>query len=69
MVSKGENALGTTFRIGTYDNQGNPGSNYLNFFSFMATEDNTTVNLTSNNTSGLVIENFGTGQFPINNIV
>ena len=69
LVSKGENALGTTFRIGTYDNQGNPGSNYLNFFSFMATEDNTTVNLTSNNTSGLVIENFGTGQFPINNIV
>ena len=69
LVSKGENALGTTFRIGTYDNQGSPGSNYLNFFSFMATEDNTTVNLTSNNTSGLVIENFGTGQFPINNIV
>ena len=32
LVSKGENALGTTFRIGTYDNQGSPGSNYLNFF-------------------------------------
>ena len=70
LVSKGENALGTTFRIGTYDNQRtSPGNDYLNFFSFMATEDNTTVNLTSNNTSGLVIENFGTGQFPINNIV
>ena len=57
LVSKGENALGTTFRIGTYDNQGNPGSNYLNFFSFMATEDNTTVNLTNERvTSGLQIQ-------------
>ena len=39
LVSKGENALGTTFRIGTYDSQrqGAPGPNYLNFFSFMAT--------------------------------
>ena len=69
LVSKGENALGTTFRIGTYDNQGNPGSNYLNFFSFMATEDNTTVNLTNERvTSGLQIQNAGAQQFPINNI-
>ena len=27
LVSKGENALGTKFRIGTYDNKGNPGPN------------------------------------------
>ena len=69
LVSKGENALGTTFRVGTYDNQGSPGSNYLNFFSFMATEDNTTVNLTNERvTSGLQIQNAGAQQFPINNI-
>ena len=32
LVSKGENALGTKFRIGTYDNKGNPQANYMNFF-------------------------------------
>ena len=36
LVSKGENALGKLFRIGTYDNKGNPGNNYMNFFSVMA---------------------------------
>ena len=45
LVSKGENALGTTFRVGTYNSQNNSNSsnraNYLSFFSFMATEDNT----------------------------
>ena len=69
LVSKGENALGTQFRIGTYDNQGSPQTNFMNFFSFMATEDNTTVNLTNNNTTGLVIQNYGTNQFPVNNIL
>ena len=54
LVSKGDNALGTSFRIGTYDNQGNAQSNYLNFFSVMATEDNTRLDLYNNNT-GLVI--------------
>ena len=68
LVSKGENALGTAFRIGTYDNQGSAGDNYLNFFSLMATEDNTTVDLSSNNISGLVIQNYS-GQFPIENII
>ena len=52
LVSKGENALGTIFRVGTYDNQGSVSSNYMNFFSFMATEDNTSVNLTNNLTNG-----------------
>lgn len=68
LVSKGENALGTQFRIGTYNNAGSPQSNYMNFFSFMATEDNTTVQLTNNRTEGLVIQNFGNEQFPINDI-
>jgi gliding motility-associated-like protein len=68
LVSKGDNALGYIFRIGTYDNKGSPGNNYLNFFSVMATEDQTTVDLTNNNISGLVIQNYG-GQFPIENII
>ena len=47
LVSKGLSALGTSFRSGTYTS-GNPGanndsSNYLNFVSLMATEDNTQV--------------------------
>ena len=68
LVSKGDNALGKVFRIGTYDNQGTPSSNYMNFFSIMATEDTTTIDLTSNNTTGLVIQNYS-GQFPIEDIV
>lgn len=47
LVSKGLSALGTSFRSGTY-NSANPGpdnssSNYLNFVSMMATENNTQV--------------------------
>ena len=68
LVSKGDNALGQLFRIGTYDNKGNPGNNYLNFFSVMATENQTTVNLSNNNIAGLVIQNYSE-QFPINNII
>ena len=67
LVSKGENALGTTFRVGTYDNQGSVSSNYMNFFSFMATEDNTSVNLTNNLSNGFDLEN-SNSQFPFNNI-
>ena len=73
LVSKGENALGTTFRIGTYNsenaNNSNNRANYLSFFSIMATEDNTTVNLTHERvSSGLNLQGID-GQFPINNIV
>ena len=68
LVSKGENALGTIFRVGTYDNQGSVSSNYMNFFSFMATEDNTSVNLTNNLTNGFEFEH-SNEQFPINNII
>lgn len=63
LVSKGISALGTTFRVGSYTN-GNPQSNYLNFVSVMATEDNTQVNF-SNLPSGLIIKNY-TGATPIN---
>lgn len=68
LVSKGINGLGTQFRIGTFNNQGTPGTNYLNFFSVMATEDNTVVDLLHSIRSGLVIQNFSNGQFPIENI-
>ena len=43
-------------------------SNYMSFFSFMATEDNTLIDLTNNLTSGFDFEN-SNEQFPINNIV
>ncbi|MEP3836339.1 MAG: T9SS type B sorting domain-containing protein [Algibacter sp.] len=63
LVSKGLSALGTTFRVGSFTNA-NPSSNYLNFVSVMATEDNTMVNF-SNLPSGLIIKNY-TGTTPIN---
>lgn len=62
LVSKGNAALGTIFRAGSYTNE-NPQSNYLNFFSFMATENNTTV-VIDDLPSGLSIRNY-TGSFPI----
>ncbi len=62
LVSKGASALGTTFRVGSYTNE-NPQSNYLNFVSVMATEDNTQVNF-SNLPSGLIIKNYS-GTTPI----
>lgn len=42
LVSKGASALGTTFRAGMFTNE-NPQTNYLNFISVMATENNTTI--------------------------
>ena len=74
LVSKGENALGTSFRVGTFtslpgNNNINNQSNYLSFFSFMATEDNTLIDLTNERVaSNLVFEGSGNGSFPINNI-
>lgn len=68
LVSKGINGLGNRFRIGTYNNQGDPSSNYISFFSLMATEDDTLIDLTSSNNTNLVIQNYGNGQFPIKNI-
>ena len=48
IVSKGTAALGTEFRAGSFENAGNltggTPSNYLNFISVLATQDNTEVN-------------------------
>ena len=44
LVSKGTSALGSTFRAGTFTSY-NPQSNYLNFISVMASEDNTQVTI------------------------
>ncbi|MBJ6369878.1 IgGFc-binding protein, partial [Snuella sedimenti] len=63
LVSKGLAALGTTFRVGSYTNE-NPQTNYLNFVSVMATEDNTQVTF-SNLPAGLIIENYS-GTTPVN---
>lgn len=68
LVSKGINGLGNRFRIGTYNNQGDTSSNYMSFFSLMATEDDTLIDLTSSNNTNLVIQNYGNGQLPIKNI-
>jgi len=62
LVSKGLTALGRTFRVGSFTNE-NPQSNYLNFVSVMATEDDTEVTF-SNLPAGLVIKNH-TGTTPI----
>ena len=48
VVSKGTAALGTEFRAGSFENEGNltgnTPANYTNFISVLATQDNTTVN-------------------------
>ncbi|AUC23689.1 hypothetical protein BTO15_17015 [Polaribacter sejongensis] len=62
LVSKGASALGTTFRAGMFTNQ-NPQTNYLNFISVMATEDNTTVDFDDLPT-GILIKNYS-GSLPI----
>ncbi len=62
LVSKGLAALGTTFRVGSYTNA-NPQTNYLNFVSVMATEDNTQVTF-SDLPAGLRIKNYN-GTTPI----
>lgn len=62
LVSKGVSALGTQFRVGSYTNE-NPQSNYLNFVSVMATEDDTQV-VFDNLPAGLVIKNYS-GTTPV----
>ncbi len=66
LVSKGISALGNTFRVGTYTNQ-NPQSNYLNFVSIMATENNTSVTF-DDLPAGIAIKNYS-GPTPINIIL
>ncbi|GGD11198.1 T9SS type B sorting domain-containing protein [Hyunsoonleella pacifica] len=70
LVSKGLSALDTSFRIGSYNNEGafaNSRDNYLNFVSVMASEDNTQVTF-SNLPAGLIIENYS-GTTPISVIL
>ncbi|GGZ76766.1 T9SS type B sorting domain-containing protein [Algibacter mikhailovii] len=62
LVSKGISALGNTFRVGSFTNQ-NPQSNYLNFVSVMASEDNTSITF-DNLPAGLIIKNY-TGTTPV----
>lgn len=65
LVSKGLSALGNTFRVGCFTNE-NPQTNYLNFFSIMASEDDTDITI-SDLPAGLIIENYnGTTPFIIN---
>ncbi|MEE9408294.1 MAG: hypothetical protein V3V28_09485 [Polaribacter sp.] len=65
LVSKGSSALGQTFRAGMFTNE-NPQSNYLNFISVMATENNTVVNF-DDLPAGILIKNY-TGTLPFSNI-
>ena len=62
LVSKGLSALGNTFRVGAFTNQ-SPQTNYMNFVSVMATEDNTAITF-DDLPAGLTIKNY-TGTFPI----
>ena len=62
LVSKGLSALGNTFRVGSFTNQ-SPDTNYMNFVSVMATEDNTVVTF-DDLPAGLTIKNYS-GAFPI----
>jgi hypothetical protein len=66
LVSKGTSALGNTFRAGMFTNE-NPQTNYLNFISVMASEDNTQVTFDDLPT-GLEIKNY-TGSFPISAVL
>ena len=62
LVSKGLSALGTTFRVGSFTNE-NASTNYLNFVSVMATEDDTKVTF-SDMPGGLIIKNYS-GATPV----
>ena len=66
IVSKGNSALGTDFRMGGFANDGQAGG-YLNFISVMATENNTNVTF-DDLPAGIVINNY-TGTLPVNIIL
>ena len=63
IVSKGNSALGTDFRMGGFASN-SPKGGHLNFVSVMATEDNTTVTF-DDFSPGIVINNY-TGSIPFN---
>ncbi|MDB2384955.1 T9SS type B sorting domain-containing protein [Polaribacter sp.] len=60
LVSKGAAALGKIFRAGMFNNE-SPQTNYLNFISVMATEDDTKVNF-SDLAVGITVENSSNGE-------
>ncbi|PQJ82367.1 T9SS type B sorting domain-containing protein [Polaribacter glomeratus] len=66
LVSKGSSALGTVFRAGMFTNE-NPQTNYLNFISVMASENNTRVTF-DDLPAGILIKNYS-GTLPISNIL
>ncbi|MDA0780149.1 MAG: IgGFc-binding protein, partial [Bacteroidetes bacterium] len=63
LVSKGEDALGEEFLLGSFVNQGQNGDGLLNFFSILATENNTIIQVEFPKT--VSIENH-TGSYPLN---
>lgn len=63
LVSKGEDALGKEFLLGSFVNQGQNGNGLLNFFSILATENNTIIQVEFPKT--VSIENH-TGSYPLN---
>ncbi|MFD2568062.1 IgGFc-binding protein, partial [Pseudotenacibaculum haliotis] len=63
LVSKGELALGTTFRAGSFTNENASDNNYLSFISVLATQDNTAISF-DDLPVGLTVKNY-TGTFPI----
>ena len=60
LVSKGASALGTTFRAGMFTNA-NAQTNYLNFISVMATEDNTKITF-DDLPIGMIIKNYNSNS-------
>ncbi|NDB78876.1 gliding motility protein, partial [archaeon] len=70
IVSKGTAALGNEFRIGTFENEGNltggTPSNYLNFVSVLATQDNTTLNFSEFGNGVTIVNNIATENIILN---
>ena len=71
IVSKGTAALGTEFRAGSFENAGNltggTPSNYLNFITVLATQDNTEVNFSEFGNGVTILNNVPTENIILNN--
>ena len=70
IVSKGLAALGTEFRAGTFEDGGTnftgTQSNYINFISVLATQDNTTVNFSEFGNGVTILNNTPTNDVLLN---
>ncbi|MED5354286.1 MAG: gliding motility protein, partial [Bacteroidota bacterium] len=69
IVSKGLAALGEEFRVGTFRNLGNltgQQSQYLNFISVLASQDNTTVNFSNFGNGVTIINDAATSNIQLN---